>query len=637
MRPEPDSRPAVCFAPGTSPTYVERVYRQLQVGEAPAVSLFQFNLGNRWSSTATNGGGLGQGFPTTLTWSVVPDGTFIPSAFNGDPAGNSNLRARLNLIYGSQAVWQPIIQQALDEWASRTGTNYVFENDDGAALPSPSSLGSPGVLGVRGDVRIAGRTIDGNSGILAYNWFPNAGDMVIDTADNFYNDTSSGSLRLRNVVSHEHGHGLGIDHVCPVNETKLMEPFFSDSFVGPQHDDTLAGQRGYGDNRENNDAAAQGTSFGAVGNGTFAANGGGLDDNSDLDFYRFTVTAGKQVDVTVTPVGATYVQGPQNTNGTLHAGHQLQLARAERRGAPGPRDQRHDGAGLRQREPRRRDRDAEQRRPHHRRAVLHPRVRGGSDTVQLYNLSFTVEDQAVADLAITKTDGQATAIPGQPVTYTIVATNTSATFTVNSATVADTFPAALTGVDLDVRGLGGLQLHRGLRRRQHQPDRQPRTRRNRDLHGDGHAPAGRPGHARQHGDGHATGRSRDPAAANNTATDTDTLTPQADLGITKTDGQTTEIPGTSLTYTIVVSNPGPSTVTGATVTDAFPAAFTGVTWTCAPASGSACAPAGGVGAHLRPGDPAARRHRRPSPRRARSAPRRPARSPTRRPSARPPA
>ena len=54
----------------------------------------------------------------------------------------------------------------------------------------------------------------------------------------------------------------------------------------------------------------------------------------------------------------------------------------------------------------------------------------------------------------------------------------------------------------------------------------------------------------------------DPVSGNNTATDTDTLTPTADLVITKTDGATTEIPGTSVTYTIVASNAGPSTITG---------------------------------------------------------------------------
>ena len=45
--------------------------------------------------------------------------------------------------------------------------------------------------------------------------------------------------------------------------------------------------------------------------------------------------------------------------------------------------------------------------------------------------------------------------------------------------------------------------------------------------------------------------------ANNSATDTDTLTPQADLAITKTDGVTTATPGGSVTYTITASQRRP--------------------------------------------------------------------------------
>jgi uncharacterized repeat protein (TIGR01451 family) len=84
----------------------------------------------------------------------------------------------------------------------------------------------------------------------------------------------------------------------------------------------------------------------------------------------------------------------------------------------------------------------------------------------------------------------------------------------------------------------------------------------------------------------------DPVPANNSATDTDTLTPQANLGITKTVGQTTALPGQSVTFTIVASNAGPSAVTGATVTDTVPPAITGASWTCVGAGGATCTPSG---------------------------------------------
>src|SRR5204862_384608 len=85
----------------------------------------------------------------------------------------------------------------------------------------------------------------------------------------------------------------------------------------------------------------------------------------------------------------------------------------------------------------------------------------------------------------------------------------------------------------------------------------------------------------------------DPTPGNNSATDTDTPNPQADLGIIKTDGSVTAVPGGSTIYTITVSNAGPGNVTGATVTDILPAAITGVSWIAAYAGG-ASGPASGV-------------------------------------------
>src|SRR5213078_2115739 len=70
----------------------------------------------------------------------------------------------------------------------------------------------------------------------------------------------------------------------------------------------------------------------------------------------------------------------------------------------------------------------------------------------------------------------------------------------------------------------------------------------------------------------------DPTPGNNSATDTDTLNPTADLQIIKTDGLATAIPGTNTTYVIVVVNAGPSNVVGATISDLFPAVITGVTY-----------------------------------------------------------
>ena len=165
---------------------------------------------SRWSGNTalSQTQGFSQGDPLHLTWGIVNDGLNIPNGV-GEGAAPSNLRTRLLTIYGSEAAYLSHFQSVFDRWSSISGLEYTQEtNDDGASFVS-----SVGVAGTRADIRIGGKDIDGNSGILAYNYFPDSGDMVIDTNDTFYDNTSNNSRRLRNVVSHEHGHGVGMDHV----------------------------------------------------------------------------------------------------------------------------------------------------------------------------------------------------------------------------------------------------------------------------------------------------------------------------------------------------------------------------------------------------------------------------------------
>jgi uncharacterized repeat protein (TIGR01451 family) len=86
----------------------------------------------------------------------------------------------------------------------------------------------------------------------------------------------------------------------------------------------------------------------------------------------------------------------------------------------------------------------------------------------------------------------------------------------------------------------------------------------------------------------------DPAAGNNSATDTNGVGAVANLSVTKTNGETALTAGGTTTYTIVVTNAGPSPVTGASVTDTAPTGLTFGAWTCAASPGSTC-PASGTG------------------------------------------
>ena len=308
----------------------------------------RYRVAPRWGTTATDGSGLQQGDPTTLTWNIVPDGTGIPalSGINGESTADSDLIDRLDTIYNETAsgpditnrTWFPTFAGIFDRWGELSGITYIREpNDDSVAFSSANS--NPGVAGVRADLRIGGHSIDGNFSVLAYNFFPDHGDMVIDTNDTSYDNVANNSRLLRNVLGHENGHGLGFSHVIPINESKLMEPIASTQFDGPQYDDILAIHRSYGDFHESgtgNDTSITAMDLGQIDNTTvslgadtalqFDGDGDGEVDNpvdpastnyvssdgsSDIDFYRFSALQGATLSLALQPIGPTYDEGPQ--------------------------------------------------------------------------------------------------------------------------------------------------------------------------------------------------------------------------------------------------------------------------------------------------------------------------------------
>src|SRR5262245_21934768 len=196
--------------------------------------------------------------------------------------------------------------------------------------------------------------------------------------------------------------------------------------------------------------------------------------------------------------------------------------------------------------------------------------------------------QPDADLALTKTDGVTTAVAGGSVTYTITASNAGPS-NAGGATVADTLPAVLTGTWTCVGAGGGTCTASGSG----------------NINDTVNLPTGASvtytvsaaiTAARRVGLSNTATVSApagvtDPTPGNNSATDTDTLLPQADLAVTKTDGVTSAVAGGSVTYTITASNAGPSNAPGATVVDVLSSVLTG-TWTCAGAGGGTCTASG---------------------------------------------
>src|SRR4029079_14301044 len=188
-------------------------------------------------------------------------------------------------------------------------------------------------------------------------------------------------------------------------------------------------------------------------------------------------------------------------------------------------------------------------------------------------------------------DGAAGEVPGTPATYTIIASNAGPSDVVGAA-VADTFAASLTGATWSCSATGGSCPAGGS----------GNINATVDLASGGSATFTVTANVSATATGTLSNTATvtaplgptEPNVADNTATDIDTLGPQVDLSVTKTDNDLAAQPGDTVVYTIAVSNAGPSAVVAAPFADVAPAFLTGVAWTCSASAGSAC-PASGSG------------------------------------------
>jgi uncharacterized repeat protein (TIGR01451 family) len=199
---------------------------------------------------------------------------------------------------------------------------------------------------------------------------------------------------------------------------------------------------------------------------------------------------------------------------------------------------------------------------------------------------------AQSDLSITKDDGSLTYTPGGTVTYTIVVSNAGPTNAVD-VSVADTFDVTrLTNINWSCVATGTA-------------DCGATTNGTTDIAVSDVDIAAGAGNFLTYAVtadvlASATGNlvntatvtannETDSTPANNSATDNDTLDAEADLSITKTDGSLTYTPGGTVTYTIVVSNAGPTNAVDASVSDTFDVTrLTNINWNCATTGSADC-------------------------------------------------
>jgi hypothetical protein len=334
----------ICFAEGTDPAYVQRMSGLTAMENQVFAGITDYYLGNaRWSGA--------QGTPRALTWSFVPDGLPI-SGGAGEAATNSTLFATMDSAFAGQAggaalaraYWTNRFSQMFDRWHQLAGVSFTRVTSGGNDWDDGAAWGAGGAAGARGDIRISMHNIDGQSNILAYTYYPSSGDMVIDSSDiGFFAGTANQNRFLRDTVTHELGHALGLNHVCSSNTNQLMEPFINTNFDGPMQDDIRGVQRWYGDPLESNDSAAAATPLGSISVGGSINAGGSsnavlplpapltgtndpsaalfsIDASGKTDWFSVNASGALNLTVTATPVGSSYDDTAQASNGSCPSG-----------------------------------------------------------------------------------------------------------------------------------------------------------------------------------------------------------------------------------------------------------------------------------------------------------------------------
>jgi uncharacterized repeat protein (TIGR01451 family) len=168
---------------------------------------------------------------------------------------------------------------------------------------------------------------------------------------------------------------------------------------------------------------------------------------------------------------------------------------------------------------------------------------------------------ARADVGITMSMNPVRPVPGQPVTYTLVVTNNGPSVARN-VTVDDPVPGALTGVTATTGGAPNPCTVTGNSVGCSLGDLAPGA--TATITVVGNLPPGFTGDLVNTA---TVASPTDVTPGNNTATASGSTSPQADVTITKALSPTAPVPGRDVTYTLVVTNNGPSVARGVTMRD----------------------------------------------------------------------
>ncbi len=222
--------------------------------QADALMLTPFGMDVDSEASAHSGAGHGGGCSCPLCQAALESGAYGSDSLLGGPSTqfvrsglkwfqSGGIGSPLTITYSlsnlltpelggtlAPAVVYDAVEEALGLWAKYAPLNFTEVLDAGPAAGDQSYSGLN-----RPNIRIGHHAIDGRSNVLAHAYLPDgsglAGDVHLDSGDTWTTQGSFSSIDIIEVLTHELGHSLGLNH--EESNDAIMNPIYGGRYDGP--------------------------------------------------------------------------------------------------------------------------------------------------------------------------------------------------------------------------------------------------------------------------------------------------------------------------------------------------------------------------------------------------------------------